>query len=364
MIILEELKQQIIDGFDIEFSSIPIGQLSEFTELIELRIKEKVKEVAINYLSENIREIKLINDGNKFILNGITYQIIIGERDILEPEKICIAILELNPKFIGTNRVKLNFKIDGIGKYTKGELIVSTISNIFIDQLSSLIIAVYKTSYNWLFEFFRKKLLELETELSIELYSYLRNILSSIENRSANEYILFLVKNEDKAFTIVDRISGEKSILKIKENHFKGLFSPAQLYSHFLTTIIPFGVSNMKLAISLGNCVDVDIRKSKYFGDYPYFLVAMEKFWKSQFVSFFPIFRDGEKFLVAAFPSQMKEEILPILISHTPKLADIFNRHKNRARSVYRQLVNKTRDFRLARISGEFVGGVLKALLY
>ncbi|MFC1713669.1 hypothetical protein ACFL6S_08375 [Candidatus Poribacteria bacterium] len=357
------LKQEIIALLDREFSKVPVGQLPGCIELIENRIIENLNRNLFAFLSNTIDGVRVSRDSTTIFIDEIPFNLLIGNRDLLKSKTLGIALLCAKSEFAKSKLIRQLSSIEGFGRYSSFEIIIPPTLEQYIGGIIQIVHTILDTGYSWLREFIRRKISSLETNLADELHSYLRQIFASIPKQGLVENIWLGVVDRSRGFYILDKISTEKTIRILTKKKEETILSPAQLFAHLLTTALPFNHMHAKLAVSTGKCIDADLRTSKYLDDAPAFELAEEAVFMSRVNCVFAIVREGNQYLISAFPKNMKDDILPVLESHSQKLATIFRRNKSKARTIWKILCEKATDLSIARTGGEFIGGIFKVFL-
>jgi hypothetical protein len=319
---------------------------------------EALKEAILIKLKE--REPQTVDLAHhKFALKGATFQIIVSYRDILKPGTLAIVIIEEGEAH---KPIRARTAIAGIGQYDKADVLISPKLSQHLEMFAELTRGIYEVGYSWLNEFLFSKARELESSFIIEMHRVIRLVFAG--KIALADLVRLGVVDKDKGLYLFDQRTTERTIRSIAGARSTVRQSPAALFLGVLTGSIPFDKMVARHAIPTGECLRFEFSELEYRDESVFGLAEqiMLKSPDSRAASVFPIIRDEQPYLLAAFPTSHEQEISSTLQAHLSEIREVFNNHK----SYVRALVNKVTSLSKGGLPlgpvGEFVGGVFKAM--
>jgi hypothetical protein len=119
--------------------------------------------------------------------------------------------------------------------------------------------------------------------------------------------------------------------------------SPIRLVSELISMKLPLEEANSRLALEKGSCVDVQIEKSDYSNNRTLLTYASMAIFNSDYVSLYPIEREGKSFLIAIFPTKHKKKIEPLLDIHAEKISERYKLFFSKMKKLF-DLLKKSKS--------------------
>jgi hypothetical protein len=354
------LTAQLVRDLNDTYASAPAADALDYVERIESRIANELK-VAIRGLLKSLDHRVINLHDQKFLMEGFIFEVMVGYRDLLKKhDTAAIVVMEETqpPK-----PIRSSLPIEGFGKYKNLEVFISPRLSAHMPAISELSQKFYEGGYSWLREFIDIKAEQFEAAMVVELYRALR--LAFAGKTILVDLIWLVLVDKHKGMYLFDQHATIRTIKTIGIHRGTTRESASALFLGLLTSAIPFEKMFSRHTIPTGDCLHVDFAATEYT-DKTMFALAERVLFKSttrktQVASVFPIARNEEPYLIAAFPTAEENEILPILRAHMLELQTVFNTQKSRARV----LIDKLRPTSAGKLPygplGEFMGGVIKA---
>jgi hypothetical protein len=142
---------------------------------------------------------------------------------------------------------------------------------------------------------------------------------------------------------------------------------PGALLSRFLNATVPLEQTWGLEAAKENRCIDLNFESSKYRADQADLFRAELAVFGGAAACIYPICFEGETFLIAVFPIEIKNVLIPILELSAADLNSRFQEARSRIQKIYRQInlngVTGERAIVAARCAGAFAGELLNSLL-
>lgn len=274
MLDIGTISREINRDLDSEFKSndIAIKQLAEYTEKVEDKLIDILRQNLITFFRDSIPDIKVSEDYiststyTKLFIDSDQFDLCIDKRDIRRPQILAVTLLAKTPEPGKVEPDTSLFSIEGCGRYSSVEILIDPRLGHYADQVARIVETVVATVYSWLLEFIRIKFADLKNDLGKVLYSYLRRIFGAMlkPDLVENIWLVIIDKDEDKGCYILDSNAAETAITILTKREQETAISPARLFAEFIATVLPYESTHSRRAISEGVCVDIDLRTSNY----------------------------------------------------------------------------------------------------
>ncbi len=256
--------------------------------------------------------------------------------------------------------------IAGSGKYSQAEILLAPHLAYFLPALLELTQKFYESGYEWLTEFLREKVRALEVNLVREIYRATR--LAFAHKPHLVEQIWLCVVAKNRGVYLFDQHRFENTIKLVATQRGAMRPSSSALFLGLLTTTVALEKLFSRHAIVSGECLRCDLAVSQYSDDKTLYAIAEHVLYRSTkrrtgVASVFPIVRDQQPYLIAAFPTDVEAEVLPILRAHSDDIRRAFKASQDELFG----LVEGTKAIWRPQLPvgqiGEALGGLVKGLL-
>jgi hypothetical protein len=355
---VEQTKTRLINELQELFGNPTVSDLPLVAETLEERLRSYLDELlffhAALFLPEAVpgKDLRVLQVGDE------EYAINIGE-DIIQSEVLSVAIVPRTLRAPQPNYRELIVNLHGVGRYQKIQIKLPVSLSIRSEPLGQLANTVFETGYEWLNRTTRTVVRQVQANLATALYDYLRILLPQ---RDVTAQVCFGAVTKSRGYYVIDETMIASAIDSVHGEAATVGVSPARLVAEFMSKVMPFETMHCKAAIISGDCIDVDLRKSKYSGPASLYRSAEIAILSSPSISIFPLVCEGQAYLVAVFPTDLKDLLKPVFTAHKSEFAALFNNAKSSLRRILAVLEEPRRRMAYGRI-GEFVGGVLKGLM-
>ena len=302
----------------------------------EARIATTIVSEVAGYLASVDRKVRRTLDKSIVVVNGMFYQVAATPRSSLSPSGLDISVLQLNvdkpPK-----PVRVHGSVKGLGRVTMTTTIVDPRFVRCAEEIAYLTTELYEFGYSLMFELIRRVIEELETDLSKQLYEYMRPLLPA----EMLKFFWFNIISEDGGgIYLFDRHSANNTMSLLTTHERRRSLAPAELFAHLLVTAIPFEQMFSKHVIATGQCLSVPLTVTDYRDSSIGYSQAEDFIYPGKSASVYPIVREGRAFLVASFPTVYTNTFLPILDNSRATLSRIFQDHNSIVLRTLRKVRN------------------------
>jgi len=350
----------VISSLEKKYASISLGGLREQAQHIEDDIQAVVAASGIDYFSAR-KSFKAVG-ANEFIFDGKLYRLSIGAAVTSPSLHVCILNAMEPAGRLSSSGVR---DISGVGYFNSFELQLPEALKGHIEPLSASITKIYKAAYTWLEEEFFKNIKALENGFADALYQHLRVPLCADGKIELASQVWFSIFSERNGFYALDGKAVTRILETLKLRRFSSELSPL---SHLVSLIgleMPYGKSLSKYAIAKSGYHEFSLKKAAYISDMGDIFKTEEQMTLGGAYAIFPLGSIGERKLVAAFPSSLKESLLPVFDANKKKFSEIYSRetktlkrHLAKIQSSYRRLDTAE----LGGLIGGILGGIFKNL--
>lgn len=357
---IELIKTDLLKKLDSKFSYLndfsKLENISdEFDKYLETYIIEGVFEHNF-YFFDDIK----INKNHKYIEKaGIYYNVGIYA-DIFNPNALILKILYLpdNGREIKPHN-DYTVEIKKFGRYERIKLIYNI--DLMEDKISHFISSVFDTAYAWFIgEKFKAVFENEKISIAKEIFSRIKSV---IPNEEIWPKIWFGAITKEQGIYLLDHEVVNKALEKLKPGSSVLSISPYALLSEFINTTLPFEKMMAKDAIGCGDAsIDVKLTDASYIEEESAYLRAEIDIYGSEYISIYPLIREGKYKLVACFPTNYKEQIIPVLENNQTAFIDHFHNSKKKINKCLSILTKRESNYPLAQM-GEFLGGFVKGAI-
>lgn len=350
----------IIASLEAKYSAINLGGLREHAKSIESDIQAAVTSGIIKHFSEN-KSFKTAG-ATDFFFDGKLFRLSIGPAIAVPALHICILNATEPTKKLLSSGVR---EIHGVGYFSHFELQLPNVLKGHLEALCAIVTKVYKAAYTWIEEEFFKNVKALEQGFADALYRHLRVALSTSGKVDLASQVWFSIFSERNGFYALDGKSINQILETLKRRRYSSDLSPL---SHMLGLIgleMPYDKSLSKYAITGSRYQEFSLKKAAYVSDMGEIFKTEEQMTNGGAYAIFPLGCIGDRKLVAAFPSSLREHLLSVFEANKDRFAEIYaresktlKRHLVKIQSSYRRLDTAE----LGGLIGGILGGIFKNL--
>lgn len=355
--ILETNKAEVLAYLDLQFQDVDHTNLPAVAEQLEEELCKRLISNLVNNCDFYLQGSKASRD-SKIRLRNAEYKIRVAE-DLIEHEVLGVALVNETVWAERPRYRQVQVALRGIGRFKRISLYLPVGLKIDRDSFEALANSVFETGYVWLDQATRRVVRRTEAAVADILYSYLRAL---VPHPDVTDSVWFGAVSKGHAYYVLDEVTVASAISAIHEQESVLGKSPARLVSELLTRILPYELIHAKRAVIGGQCIDVDLRTSRYSETESIFLSAEISIFGSPSISVFPVVRDGESYLIAAFPTRFKATLKPVLEQHRQEFENRFRSSTKPLRRIFTQLQFQRRSVPYIQI-GELLGGLLRGLV-
>ena len=286
--------------------------------------------------------------------DGVTYEIRVVEQPD-NPSRLGVAIV---PHTFGSSLPKLarrEVKTPSLLRTQAATVHLPPQLMVYQDEVASVASDMISASSTWFERRLMSSLKIAETDVISSLYTYFRSLLPtglqatpiwfSAASRRHGHYVL---DPGVAAGMLPDLVASADTLSS----------APAACVAAFLNAAVPVEQTFAVEVVKSGACLDIDFKLARYKENLTALQLSEIAVFGGTAASAFPIYSDGSTYLIAAFPTQLKDQLLPILENAKGELARRFVQARSPIDRAFRRLV-----MRGARLSpsdlGEFTGALL-----
>jgi len=348
----------------------PIGALNDRFPLLSLgelqseaaRIEEAIQNTALASIMHLFSQNKSFRPSgqSEFIFNDKLYRINIGP--LISTPSIHICILNsLDPTCA---RVSSGTRaIPGIGYFNELEVEVPTTLKNHLSKITEAIERVYLMSYAWLEEEFFRNIKELEEGFSEALYSHLRIALSASGKKELASKVWFSIFSQKNGYYAIDGSAIRQILNTLKSRKYSSEQSPLSHVVELLGLSMPYNKSLSQYAIAKSEYHEFSLKKAAYISDMQGIFKTEEQMVEGGAYAIFPLGSIGDRKLVAAFPSNLRDDLLPVFKENSKKFNAIYALE---TKSLKRHIIKIQSSFKkmdhaeLGGLIGGIIAGIFK----
>jgi hypothetical protein len=361
---IRPLAGRLVHDLDELYGGTPVAEVAACVDAVERHIADALREAVVASVEAAEPEMIARYPPYGFALEGVPYEVIVDYRDLLRDDTVGVLIAAVGGSDRPPKPARANCRIRGDGKYRKADIIVPPRFSAHLEALTELAQKTYESGYAWLSEFLQSKVRELESSMVVGLYRAVR--LAFAGNQNLSQLVWLVLIQEDHGIYVFDQQATFNAVGSLAVQRGKARPSAVALFFGLLTSAVPFDQMFSRHAIPTGQCLHCDLAKSDYAGTEPLYTIAEHVLYRSTVnqstvASIFPLSRDEQPYLIAAFPTSHEHEILPVLKDHLADIESVFSTHKERARTLFGKLRAVSRlPLPPPGKTGELLGGFFK----
>jgi hypothetical protein len=288
---------------------------------------------------------------------GVTYEIRVAERPD-NPSRLGVAVV---PYTFGNSLPKLHqheIKTPSLLRTQAATVHLPSKLIAYQDEVVSVASDMILAGSTWFEGRLMSSLRIAETDVISSLYTYFRSLLPTPLQATP---IWFSAASRRHGHYVLDPgvVAGMLPDLVASADTLSS--APASCVAAFLNAAVPVEQTFAVEVVKAGVCLDIDFKLARYKDNLTALQLSEIAIFGGTAASAFPIYTDGSTYLIAAFPTELKDELLPILESAKTELARRFVQARSPIDRAFRRLV-----MRGARLSpsdlGEFTGALLASV--
>lgn len=284
------------------------------------------------------------------------YEIRISE-NILQYDLIEIAVLQrgiLQPIATGTWSEEL--PLSGSGRYTKLKCFFPDSMSMQHNRACSLITTVFEIGYRWLREALLKTVSQHQKLLADDLYSLVRTFAP---NEELIDGLWFAVGAKEGGFYVLDTRAAETALRIVGRSQASLSEGSSRLVAEFVSALFPEEQTFAGTAIRnrLSHII-AELPKASYAKTLSMVSEAEIAIYASDVVIVYPVV-ETMPYLVAVFPKEKRDSIIPFLEQHRADFSRAFLRSRDRLKTFAKSLLAPRQTLDFGKI-GEFLGGLAK----
>jgi hypothetical protein len=319
---LEGAKTRVTANLPRLYGSTTASELVTALDLIDTTLLHTVTEEVTEYLISTHPNAKRSSQPGVVVCGDSFFEITTGQRDLVSPSALAVVVLRVQgPRHLRLVRAK--GRLTGCSRFETITAIIDPELGGCVDAVLGLAQATLDSGYAWLLEFVRTQIRSLESALALKLYGYSRQMLS---NDLARWLWFVVIWPQTGGVYLFDRISADAALDALTEERGATSESPAALFGHLLTTAVPFDQMFSRTVIETGECLDVQLVTAAYRDSASGYAVAEDVLYTPKVATLYPVVREGLAFLLAVFPADRRDSILPVLQEHQQELRRFLRR--------------------------------------
>lgn len=352
------VRSQIFKELSETLEQYPASDIGFLINTVEYFLKRSLQTHILNHISVFVPDVSISDHTKHVIWRDDVLDVVISDV-LLSNRTLDIAFLLKNPTRHKRRFTKKLLRHDSFGRYSLFRVYWPREIELRYQELLELIQAIVATTYAWLEDFVSSRLIDVETELAHDLYSYVR---ATFQCGDYLQRFWFVAVKDQKGYCLFDRRAALDAISKASRIARGTELTPSVISTHFVTNEADFELMVAKDAISLGQCVDVPFTKTKYRNQDFNFSEAEAAFHQADSITLCPLIREGSGFLLAGFPTPLRQIFEPLLSEHATEIIAIFQSRFGTLKHLTAILKKSIHSAGAGRV-GEFLGGFTKALL-
>lgn len=297
---------------------------------------------------------------NRFYLDDRLYEVRIAQ-DPLDPTVVQIGVLPLGAiKTRVHEREPLDLPLDGLGQLTRARVWIDGDLSVAENLLAADVSSHFAGGYRWLESHVVGELLAVEHRATIELYMEIRSHLT----RKLADLVALYGMDRRNAFYLLDPRAIQTALARTAENRASLASSPIELTAQMTTQLLDPGETVAQASLAEDRTLSLKLSESRYAQTG--LNLAEDAFYKTSQVESLPLVREGRVQLTAVFPSDLRQEIEPVLIGLGGRCREILQRNGKfsveRVIGRGRNLNARVTPGDVAELLGRFAGGYSDSL--
>jgi hypothetical protein len=296
---------QIQDELNSLFTYSTNSQLESICEDVEKYLFERVRLTLLFEIQKIAGEQKANyqeSSHRRFSYKEVGYELKIFEH-ASSSTILYISIKTVHRKQSQFIRKPFKIKFNSQGRYNEIQLSTDKVFVQYHEQLCETAKIILESGYRWLVEFMLEALSLIQDQTAHECYSLIRRLF----NETISENIFLWKIKEGKGMYLTDDLTLRIALSRASKRDIVNGISPIEVVTNFSTTPTDFNKANSKPAIIEDRPVEGDFLTSKYAGsghDLSEIIV-----YQSQHFVVQPLVQEGKTFLIAAYPTTLREQV-------------------------------------------------------
>lgn len=297
---------------------------------------------------------------DRFYLDDELYEV----RIVLDP--LDATVIHISVIALGASRpsrpepAPLDLPLDGLGQLTRARLWIDDRLGVLEDLLAADVRCHFAGGYRWLESHVVGELLVVEHRATIELYMEVRSHLP----RTLADLVALYGMDRRRAFYLLDPRAIQTALARAVENRASLASSPIELATLMTTQLLDPDETVAQASLAEDRTLSLKLSESRYARTR--LNLVENAFYETSRVESLPLVRDGRLQLTAVFPSDLRQEIEPVLTRLRSRCSEILKR--NGKFSVERVIGRgrrpnaKVAPGDIAELLGRFTGGYADSL--
>ncbi|HEX8481114.1 MAG TPA: hypothetical protein VF650_04350 [Allosphingosinicella sp.] len=348
------LVQELVNNLERACPRIGVGNLAATVSIVETETRRQIAKAAQQICFPSHRgPIERVVD-----FEGMAYEIRVAEPPE-NPSRLGVAIV---PRVFGSSPARLFHKeIKTRSSLRTQALTVHLPSQLLEHQeeIASITSDMIGVASTWFECRLRSSLKVAEADVIASLYTYFR---SQLPAGLQSMPIWFSAASRKRGYYVLDPNLAEAALHDLVGAAPSLSSGPAACLADFLSAAVPIDEAFGLEVARAGMCLDIDFRDAKYKKNLTALQLSEMAVFGGNAASAFPIYSRGDTYLIAAFPTQLRDILLPILELSKDELAQRFITARSRIDRVFKKLVNHGSRLSPADL-GEFTGTLLGSLV-
>lgn len=352
------IAQAAVEALQANFPDLSLAELRVQVKHIEAAIQASVVHAIVEYFSpqKSFRR----TGADEFIFRDHLFEVRIASSIDIPTINICILKSD-DPSGL---RISSGINsISGVGYFNNFEIDSHSLLKSHLPGLVEVVSRIYKATYTWLEEELFKNIKTLETGFADALYRQLRITLGSHGKQALASKVWFSIFSEKNGYYAIDGKAIDQILIDLKRRRYSSKESPLSHAIELIDLHMPYGKSLSRIAIDSGKYMEFSLRKAAYVSDMTGIFKTEEQMVDGGGYGIFPLCSIGDRKLVAAFPSGLRDVLLPIFEDHKKKFEETYvressslKRHISKVQASYR----KMDATELGGLIGGIIGGIFK----
>ncbi|MFH1815944.1 MAG: hypothetical protein ABIF28_17515 [Pseudomonadota bacterium] len=358
------MKHRMSGGID------AVGRLESFfpsPSLVELRIssraiEDEIQTLAAESVALHFSKAKSFRSvgPDEFLFNDTLFSIRIAPALGATTLQVCVlnTLEPLVPK-VSSGRQD----IPGIGYFNAFEIEIPVALKSHLNALVEGVSVVYAASYTWLEEELFRNIKQLEHGFSDALYRHLKIALAASGHTALASKVWFSVFSDENGYYALNGAAIEQILSTLKARRYVSRQSPLGHVVELLGLNMPFEKSLSRFAIQKADYHEFSLKKAAYIADMQGIFKTEEQMVEGGAYAIYPLGAIGERRLVAAFPSGLRDALLPVFRANASHFEQIYaketsnlKRHIAKVQASYRKMDASE----LGGLIGGILGGIFK----
>lgn len=248
--------------------------------------------------------------------------------------------------------------IPGIGFFNAFEIEVPASLKSRLPALVDAVSVIYAASYTWLEEEFFRNIKQLEQGFSDALYRHLKIALAASARTELASRVWFSVFSQENGYYALDGAAISHILSTLKARRYVSSQSPLGHVVELLGLNMPFEKSLSSYAIRKASYHEFSLKKAAYISDMQGIFKTEEQMVEGGAYAIYPLGAIGERRLVAAFPSGLRDDLLPVFRANATRFEQIYARETGNLKRHIAKVQASYRKMEAAELGG-LIGGIL-----